>query len=73
MSLCIFMHLCIYARTWQLSWPWLHIDKEHTAAVDPTDSEMVTWPAGWPFPSWLPVVGADKLDRGNKGSEVEVV
>ena len=27
-SLYIFMHLCIYARSRHLSWPWLHTDKE---------------------------------------------
>ena len=50
----IFMHLCIYARARQLSWPWLDTDKEHTAAVDPSDSKTVTWPAGVPSPAGGP-------------------
>lgn len=67
MSLYIFMHLCIYARAWQLPWPWLDTDKEHTAAVDPSDSKR--WPGQLVggVPSWLPVEGADKLEGGSKG------
>lgn len=53
LSLYVFMHLCIYARAWQLSWPWLDTDKEHTAAVEPErfqNSDLASWldpsPAG---------------------------
>lgn len=50
----VFMHLCIYARTWHLSWPWFYIDKERTDAVDPSDFKTVTRPAGGPSPFGCP-------------------
>lgn len=64
MSPYIFMHLCIYARAWQLSWPWLDLDKGSTSSS--------CWPESvlnGHLASWLSVEGADKTEmkEGNKG------
>lgn len=61
----LYIYLCLYVfMQGHGSYPGLGFDgdKEHTAAADPNDSKMVTWPAGWSLPSWLPMVGADKLE-----------
>lgn len=65
------MHLCMYARTWLLTWPWLDVDKKRTATVHPSDSKTVAWTAGCLSPGCRELTSWWKKRGKKRGWDVE--